>query len=302
MAGPKPKRTSAKSGEEREAPPSENIRIPASIAERLAEKKKQQARAEPPQPKRLVKLRIRRQDAHDRPDTRRWEEFEVPFVADMTVNTALERIRKDPRTATGQQVAPPVWEASCLEETCGACAMLVNGRVRMACSTLVQEVAPKNQRITLEPLSKFPCERDLVVDRSRAFESLKQVKAWIAIDGTQAIGKGPRESQDLQTERYGFSRCMSCAACLEACPEYGGSRPFVGANAINQAHLMNLHPTGAMQKVERLESLMGEGGIADCGKAQNCIDVCPKDIPLVDSIGAVARDTTKRMLFGWLFK
>ena len=49
---------------------------------------------------------------------------------------------------------------------------------------------------------------------------------------------------------------------------------------------------------------MGEGGVADCGKAQNCVEVCPKEIPLVDSIAVVGREggTTKRMLFGWLLK
>ena len=53
---------------------------------------------------------------------------------------------------------------------------------------------------------------------------------------------------------------------------------------------------------QRLDALMTDGGIADCGKAQNCVEVCPKEIPLVDSISVVARDTTKRLLFGWLLK
>ena len=52
-----------------------------------------------------------------------------------------------------------------------------------------------------------------------------------------------------------------------------------------------------------LETIMGEGGIpADCGEAQNCMEVCPKEIPLVDSIAAMGRATTKHMLFGWLLK
>ena len=78
------------------------------------------------------------------------------------------------------------------------------------------------------------------------------------------------------------------------------SSSFVGAAAVNQVRLFNLHPSGAMNRVERLESVMGEGGVADCGKAQNCVEVCPKEIPLVDSISQVARDTTKHLLFGWL--
>ena len=55
-----------------------------------------------------------------------------------------------------------------------------------------------------------------------------------------------------------------------------------------------------MHAGERLDAVMGEGGVEGCGKAQNCVEVCPKEIPLVDSIASVARDTTKRMLKRWL--
>ncbi|GAB4386342.1 MAG: hypothetical protein Kow0022_15010 [Phycisphaerales bacterium] len=34
---------------------------------------------------------------------------------------------------------------------------------------------------------------------------------------------------------------------------------------------------------------MGPGGLDPCGKAENCVQVCPKDIPLVESIAAVNR-------------
>jgi succinate dehydrogenase / fumarate reductase iron-sulfur subunit len=61
-----------------------------------------------------------------------------------------------------------------------------------------------------------------------------------------------------------------------------------------------MHPTGVMHARERLEALMGEGGIADCGNAQNCVHACPKEIPLTESIAAVGRQTTayalKRLL------
>ena len=197
---------------------------------------------------------------------------------------------------------PPAWEAACLEEVCGSCTMLINGRVRQACSALIDELAPNGEVIVLEPMTKFPVERDLVVDRSRMFENLKRVKAWVHIDGSHDLGPGPRESQASQEERYPLSRCMSCGCCVEACPQFGDASAFVGPAALNQVRYFNLHPTGAMQRIERLEAVMGEGGVADCGKAQNCVEVCPKEIPLVDSIATVARDTTKHMLFGWLLK
>jgi len=251
---------------------------------------------------RLVHLRIKRQDSRDRPETKRWEEFKVPYLPQMNVNSALQQIQRNPVTADGKDVAPVTWEATCLEEVCGACSMLINGRVRQACSTLIDEVAPKGEVIKIEPMSKFPVERDLVVDRSRMFEALKQVKAWIHLDGTHGLGAGPRESSEQQEERYPLSRCMTCGCCLEACPQYGESSQFIGPQAINQVRLFNMHASGAMHATERLESIMGEGGIAECGKAQNCVEVCPKDIPLVDSIAVVNRATIKHALFGWLLK
>ncbi len=54
---------------------------------------------------------------------------------------------------------------------CGACAMLINERPRLACSTFLHML--KGSTITLEPLSKFPLVRDLIVDRSNLFENLK---------------------------------------------------------------------------------------------------------------------------------
>ena len=250
----------------------------------------------------LVHLRIKRQDGQNKLDTVRWEEFKVPYLPQMNVNSALQQIQKDPVTTAGKTVAPVVWEAACLEEVCGSCTMLINGRVRQACSALVDQLSPNGEMITIEPMSKFPCERDLIVDRSRMFESLKQVKAWIELDGTHELGPGPRESQESQEERYPLSRCMTCGCCVEACPQYSDASPFIGPAALNQVRLFNLPPSGAMHKNARLESVMGEGGVADCGKAQNCVEVCPKEIPLVDSIAVVARETTKRMLFGWLLK
>ena len=40
---------------------------------------------------------------------------------------------------------------------------------------------------------------------------------------------------------------------------------------------------------------MGEGGIEDCGNAQNCVEVCPKEINLVESIADMNRAVTQRM-------
>ena len=71
---------------------------------------------------------------------------------------------------------------------------------------------------------------------------------------------------------------------------------------ISQAVLFNQHPTGEMTKDERIEALMGPGGITDCGNAQNCVKICPKEIPLTRSIAKAGRQTTIYSLSRWLLK
>jgi succinate dehydrogenase / fumarate reductase iron-sulfur subunit len=257
---------------------------------------------------RTIRLKILRQDSSADTSSRRWEEFSIPWHPRMNIISALMEIQREPHTADGKKVAPVVWDSCCLEEVCGACTMIVNGRVRQACSALIDQISPEGEPITLAPMSKFPLVRDLIVDRSRMFDDLKRVKAWVHLDGSYELGAGPRQSSENQEEAYPLSRCMTCGCCLEACPqiavqpENGKSSGFVGPAAINQVRLFNLHPSGKMHAAERLESLMEPGGVADCGKAQNCVEVCPKEIPLVDSIAVVSRQTTKHMLFGWLLK
>jgi succinate dehydrogenase / fumarate reductase iron-sulfur subunit len=249
-----------------------------------------------------VKLKVLRQDGPRATETRRWEEFDVPWQPQMNVISALMEIQKNPVTADGKPTAPVVWDCSCLEEVCGACTMIVNGRVRQACSALVDQISPDGEPITLTPMTKFPLIRDLIVDRARMFGDLKRVKAWIDLDGSHELGPGPRQAPENQEEAYPLSRCMTCGCCLEACPQVGPHSDFIGPAAINQVRLFNLHPSGKFHAGQRLEALMEPGGIADCGKAQNCVEVCPKEIPLVDSIAAVSRQTTRHMLFGWLLK
>ena len=235
-----------------------------------------------------VHLIVKRQDTPDSaPYT---EEFLVPHTDNMNVVTALMEIQKNPVTKDGKTVNPVVWECNCLEEVCGACSMLINGRARQACSALIAHLT---QPITLAPLTKFPVVRDLMVDRQRMFDALKTVRGWVTVDGTMPLGRGPRMAQKAQEEVYPLSRCMTCGCCMEACPNYHPGSAFLGPAPIAQVHLFNTHPIGAMQKDERLAALTGPGGIAACGNAQNCAAACPKQIPLAGAIAKLNRQVNR---------
>ncbi|MFI7830896.1 succinate dehydrogenase iron-sulfur subunit, partial [Acinetobacter baumannii] len=68
---------------------------------------------------------------------------------------------------------------------------------------------------------------------------------------------------------YELSKCMTCGVCLEACPNVNNKSEFMGPFVFSQVELKNAHPTGEMNKEERLESFMDEGGLQGCGNSQN---------------------------------
>lgn len=221
------------------------------------------------------------------------EEFEIPYRPNLNVIAALMEIRRNPVNKKGEKTTPVAWDMNCLEEVCGACSMVINGKPRQSCSAIVDQL---EQPIRLEPMRTFPVVRDLMVDRSRMFESLKKVKAWIPIDGSYDLGPGPRMPEVKRQWAYELSKCMTCGVCLESCPNVNSKSNFIGPAPLSQVRLFNAHPTGAMHKAERLATIMTDGGLANCGNSQNCVQACPKGIPLTTSIAALNRDTAVQSL------
>ena len=232
-----------------------------------------------------IKVEIKRQASPDSPA--RTEKFEIPYRPGMNITSLLGEIAQEPVTADGQETTSIAYDANCLEEICGSCAMLINGKARMACSSLVDKL---DQPITLAPLSKFPVVRDLAVDRSVLFQNLKAVKAWVPIDGTYDLGAAPRQFPQVQEQRYPLSNCISCTICMEVCPQFNEATGFVGAATIAQAKLFNMDPAGSVLKEERLRALSGDGGVQECSFAQNCVQACPKQLPLTEAISDMGRD------------
>jgi len=266
------------------------------------------------------RVRVLRQDGPGKESY--WELFDIDYEREMNVISVLQKIAAKATNADGKKVAPVAWDCGCLEEVCGSCTMVINGRVRQSCSALVDQLLNDNpDEIVLEPMTKFPVIRDLMIDRQRLFRALQRVKAWVPVDSYYNMGPGERQPRDDQEQNYPLSQCMSCGCCLEACPQYNKieltkeagetdeqfeerklaayDTSFVGAHAISQVMLHNQNPTGKSLAGERLEALMGPGGVATCGNAQNCVSVCPKEIPLTTSIARAGRATTVAAIKKW---
>jgi succinate dehydrogenase / fumarate reductase iron-sulfur subunit len=270
-----------------------------------------------------IKVRVRRQNGPG--EKPYWELHKIKYEPELNVISLLQRIAAQATNADGKKVAPVTWDCGCLEEVCGSCTMVINGRVRQSCSALVDKLLVENdEEVVLEPMSKFPVIRDLMVDRQRLFRALTRVKAWVPVDNYYNLGPGERQLRAVQEQNYPLSECMSCGCCVEACPQYtkvevkkeaGESdeefeerklaefdEAFVGPHAISQAMLFNNHPTGKALASERMDVLTSVGGIQECGNAQNCVAVCPKSIPLTTSIARASRAATVHAIRQWFEK
>ena len=87
---------------------------------------------------RTFEVRVLRQDTPEGPSY--WERHRLAYEPDMNVTSVLQRIAAQAETSDGRKVAPVAYDSNCLEEVCGSCTMIINGRVRQACSALVDKL------------------------------------------------------------------------------------------------------------------------------------------------------------------
>jgi succinate dehydrogenase / fumarate reductase iron-sulfur subunit len=176
---------------------------------------------------------------------------------------------------------------------CGSDAMLINGRNRLACQTLVRDLGG---RITVAPLVAFRVVKDLVVDLEPFFAQYRSVMPYFV------NREPPPERERLQTpeERARYeetTKCILCAACTSSCPIFWGNRAFVGPAAIVAAHrfLFDSRDRAAEERLAQLDRL---GGVWSCRTIQNCTQACPRGIDVAGAILEVKRFAIRRHLVG----
>lgn len=223
-----------------------------------------------------LSVRIKRQDA---PGARPYfQTFAYSGDGRLTAADFLRQLNENENLtdSSGAPARPVKWECSCLEKKCGACAMLINGRPGLACGTFLRDVAASRRGgiVTLEPLSRFPVIRDLVVDRSSMFEMLNKMKLWLGEMDWTAFNR----SEELE---FSSGQCIMCGCCLEACPNFTAGRDFGGAAAMNAAFkLLEQHIRDGHFR-EMTVSYM-KHFFNGCGQSFSCSAVCPVKLPLED--------------------
>jgi succinate dehydrogenase / fumarate reductase iron-sulfur subunit len=176
------------------------------------------------------------------------------------------------------------YRRSCAHGVCGSDAMRINGRNRLACKLLMQELGRK---ITIEPLIGFTVIKDLVIDMEQFFDSYKSVKPYLIADDAPSATE--RRQSPAERERFDdTTKCILCAACTTACPITWTNENFVGPASIVNAHRF-IYDSRDQGGPERLRILNGQSGVWRCRTVFNCTDACPRGIEVTKAIEEVKR-------------
>lgn len=208
--------------------------------------------------------------------------YEIEETDGMTLFIALNVIREnfDPGLS---------FDFVCRAGICGSCAMLVNGKPKLACRTLTKDYA--DGVIELMPLPVFKLLKDLSVDTGNWMNNMsKRVESWIHTNKQTDISRlEERVEPELAEETFELDRCIECGICVAACGTAVMRKDFVGAVGLNRVARFKIDPLDERTDADFYELVGDDDGVFGCMSLLGCEDYCPKHLPLQSKIAYMRR-------------
>jgi succinate dehydrogenase / fumarate reductase iron-sulfur subunit len=195
-----------------------------------------------------VELRIRRFNP-EADEVSHWESYDLDAEPTDRVLDLLHQVK-------WYQDGTLTFRRSCAHGVCGSDAMLINGRNRLACATLVRDAG---ETISVEPMP------------------------YLVNDEVPEDGLERRQSPFDRAKYEDTSRCILCAACTTACPVFWTNPAYVGPAAIVNAHRFIFDSRDSAHE-ERLELMADADGVWRCRTVFNCVEACPRGINVTRAI------------------
>ncbi len=208
-----------------------------------------------------------------------YQEYKVDAEPTDKILDCLNKIRweQDPTLA---------YRYSCAHGICGSDALMINGKIELACQKLVRDFKTGNNFV-IEPLPLFDVVKDLIVDLEPFFEKYRQVQPYL-IPGKNKSDKEFIQQAENQEFIEPALRCILCASCTAACPINRARPDYLGPAALLRA-FRYIFDTRDSITAERLETIDTEDGAWGCKTMWGCTEVCPKEIPITQCLGQIKR-------------
>ncbi len=220
-------------------------------------------------------FRIRRFDPEADFPTPYFQEYSIDAEPSDTVLDVLIKIRETVDESL-------TLRCSCRGAICGSCGMRINGHAALACKTKVATLSSLADTVQVEPMNNMPLIKDLVTDMAGFWESVRRVQPWLQPAGVEPEGEY-LVSPESMSHLTGVMGCIMCGACVSDCAALEVEPDFVGPAALAKAYRFVADPRDGAS-TSRLLALNEPGGMWDCTRCMECIEVCPKGVGAMDRI------------------
>jgi succinate dehydrogenase / fumarate reductase iron-sulfur subunit len=221
-------------------------------------------------------LKVRRFNPGEPGAQPRFQEYSIDVHPDSTILDALIQVREEVDGTLALR-------CSCRASICGSCGMRVNGRARLVCKTRVEHLAPNGEQLTIEPMGNQKVVKDLVVSLDTFFSQIKRVTPYLQPDKEPEHGEFIASNESM-TNLLTAMNCIMCGCCVSDCTVLEVDSNFIGPAALAKAWRFTEDPRDGKRN-QRLNTLNKEsGGIWDCTRCMQCVEVCPKDVAPMERI------------------
>jgi succinate dehydrogenase / fumarate reductase iron-sulfur subunit len=208
-----------------------------------------------------------------------YQEYTIEAERTDKILDCLNRIRweQDPTLS---------YRFSCAHGICGSDAMMINGRIELACQKLVRDFKTANNFV-IEPLPLFRVLKDLVVDLDPFFKKHRHVRPYLISDKKAPKKERPQSIENRESIEPAL-RCILCASCTAACPISRTNELYLGPAALLRAfrYIADSRDTATESRLAQIDDA---DGIWGCRTMWWCTEVCPKDIPVTKCLGQIKR-------------
>ena len=225
-----------------------------------------------------VVVSVRRYNPEDKEHPSYWQEYNLEVEETSSVLDSLIKIREE-------EDGTLALRCSCRSAICGSCAMRINGHAKLACNTRISDVASDGGTVTVEPAGVMPVVKDLVVDQTLFWDKVRQVSPWLQPEGEEPEAEYLAPNSDM-THLAGVMACIMCGACVSDCTVMEMDKNFIGPAALAKAYRFAADPRDG-EDSSRLAALSQYGGVWDCTRCFECVEVCPKGVAPMDRIMAL---------------
>lgn len=213
--------------------------------------------------------------------------YRIKVISGLTILMVLLRIRDEIDGTLS-------FRSSCRSAVCGSCAMVINGKIDLACRT--QVAAFESNTIILEPLPNLDVIKDLFVDLTPFWNMYEKVKPYL-IRKSPDPEKEIQQSEDERKRIDQYVNCILCASCYGACPVLARNPDYIGPAALAKLERFMLDSRDERPE-DFLETVNDDKGVWGCDTILRCIDACPKDVRPTDSIVGLRKQLVRNKLFG----